>query len=373
MKKFTCIDLFAGVGGFGEGFKREGFDILLASDIWDKAILTYKENHPETKTLVEDIYNIDSKELMKEIKVVKGEVDVIIGGPPCQGYSTVGKRNEDDPRNLLFKEYIRIIREIYPKIFVMENVVGIKSMKKGSIYTNIIDGFKDIGYKIESKILNAANYGVPQNRERVIFIGTRLDIDIEFPEEEYFRERNLTNALNFKPFITLKEAISDLPIVNAGESSEDYTTSASNAYQRLMRSQMSSKEKLTLQKAGKHTKKLLDMMEYIPENSSVWEVKDIPTELKPTSGFGNTYARLNFDEPGMTITRNFSCISSSRCIHPKFNRGLTPREAARIQSFPDDYKFIGTKTDISIQIGNAVPPLLSQAIAKKIRKKLESE
>lgn len=369
MDRLKCVDLFAGVGGFSEGFKRENIDIVLATDIWEVAAKTYKENHPSTPFIVKDIYEFKPKKIFQELDLQKGDIDIVLGGPPCQGFSTVGKRDENDPRNLLFKEYIRVIDEISPKVFVMENVVGILTMNNGEIYKNIINGFNTIGYKVESRILNSANYGVPQRRERVIFIGTKLNIDIEFPPIGYSE----TEFKNTKKIITINEAISDLPIVLAGETSTEYSSEPKNEYQKIMRKNMKDNEGVTLQSAGKHSKKLIDMMEYIPEGKSIWEINGVPDELRPKSGYGNTYARLDGKNLGMTITRNFSCVSSSRCIHPIYNRGLTAREAARIQSFPDDYKFLGTKSDISVQIGNAVPPLLSQKIARTVKKMLKEK
>lgn len=361
---YTCIDLFSGAGGFALGFKKAGFKILAASDIWEIASKTYIKNHKEVNYLLKDINELNGSELLELAGISRGEVDVIIGGPPCQGFSTVGKRDEEDPRNLLFKEYVRIVDEISPKCFVMENVVGIISMNGGEIYKNIFKLFENIGYKLESRVLNAVDYGVPQNRERVIFIGTRLNAKIKYPEKTHSESDN-----SLKPYITLEDAIGDLPIIESQETSESYDKPEKSYYQKLMREGVLN---LTHHSCGKHSDKLLKMMEYISEGSSVWESEDIPIQLKPTSGYGNTYARLDSKMPGMTITRNFNCVSSSRCIHPKSNRGLTAREAARIQSFPDKYHFVGNKSEVALQIGNAVPPILAENIAMAIKKILEA-
>lgn len=363
-KKFNCIELFAGSGGLGTGFENGGFNIIAANDIWKAAEQTYKENHPNVKYIVQDIANIDGNELLKGTGYTRKDIDVIIGGPPCQGFSTLGKRFIDDPRNKLFKEYVRIVNDIRPKFFVMENVVGILSMGKGQVLANIIKAFNDIGYKLKYTVLNAAEYGVPQQRERAIFIGTRLNIEIMYPKKSH----SISGEKGYKKALTLWDAIGDLPQSSTEELTE-YTNEPQNNYQKLMRK---NSKNIKNHKPSMHNEKAKMMMNYIPTGMSVWEVKDIPKELIPTSGYGNTYARLNPSEPGMTITSNFACISSSRCIHPYLNRGLTAREAARIQSYPDDYIFKGSKTDIHIQIGNSVPPILALEIAKTVKEMLDN-
>jgi len=363
-KKYNCVELFAGSGGLGTGFENAGFNIVSANDVWQAAADTYVANHKNVNYIVEDISKIDGEILLKNTKYEKSEIDVIIGGPPCQGFSTLGKRFIDDPRNKLFKEYVRIVNDIKPKVFVMENVSGILSMEKGKVLENIIKSFKEIGYKLEYKLLNAAEYGVPQLRERTIFIGTRIDVDIKFPKKTH----TLTNEKGYKKALTLWDAIGDLPQSDEFEFN-NYDKEPLNSFQKRMRK---NNVQLLNHKPSSHNEKAKKMMKYIPMGKSAWET-EMPEELKPTSGYGNTYARLNANEPGMTITRNFACISSSRCIHPYLNRGLTAREAARIQSYPDNYVFKGSKTDIHIQIGNSVPPLLGEKIAEAIRVMLDSE
>ena len=349
--------------GLGTGFIKAGFNIVSANDIWKPAAETYTANHPQTKYIVEDIAQVNGENLLEGTGYSKEDIDVIIGGPPCQGFSTLGKRFIDDPRNKLFKEYIRIVDDIRPKIFVMENVSGILSMQGGKVLKEIISNFKEIGYKVEYKLLNAAEYGVPQLRERTIFIGTRLNIDIKYPAKQFSLKENDT----LPKAITFEEATSDLALSEKDEIVE-YKTQPQNEYQKMVRGNTN---KVLNHKPANHSQKAIEMMKYIPVGSSAWEV-DMPEELKPTSGYGNTYARLDPKQPGMTITRNFSCISSSRCIHPYVNRGLTAREAARIQSFPDNYIFKGTKTDIEIEIGNSVPPILGEAIGNAVNQMLEN-
>ena len=358
-KKYNCIELFAGAGGFGTGFKNLGFNIVSANDIWEPASRTYCLNHPKVKYIIDDISKINGEKLLDRTGFKNSDIDVIIGGPPCQGFSTLGKRFIEDPRNKLFKEYVRIVNEIQPKIFVMENVSGILSMENGEVLNKIKSSFNEIGYRVEYRLLNAAEYGVPQQRERTIFIGTKLNIDIKYPEKTH----TLSNNKKLKKAVSLWEAIGDLPQSDNKEIIH-YDSVETNSYQKKMRNK---NDMITNHIPSSHNNKAIELMKYIPKGKSAWDVEGIPADLKPKSGYGNTYARLNPDEPGMTITRNFACISSSRCIHPFLNRGLTAREAARIQSYPDNYKFIGSKTDIHIQIGNSVPPLLAEKIAENIK------
>lgn len=348
--------------GLGTGFTKAGFNIVSATDIWEPAAKTYMANHPNTKFILNDIAQVTGDTLLEGTGYKKEDIDVIIGGPPCQGFSTLGKRFIDDPRNKLFKEYVRIVNDIKPKFFVMENVSGILSMQDGKVLENILSSFKEIGYTVEKRLLNAAEYGVPQIRERTIFIGTRLNVEIKYPKKTF----SLTGNNDLPKAITFKEAVGDLPLSETEEIT-NYKCEPQNQYQKLIRG---SSQKITNHKPPIHNEKAKKMMSYIPEGSSAWNV-DMPQELKPTSGFGNTYARLNSNQPGMTITRNFSCISSSRCIHPFVNRGLTAREAARIQSYPDDYEFYGSKTDIQIEIGNSVPPILAEAIGRTVKDMLD--
>jgi len=368
MERYNCIDLFAGAGGFSAGFVEKGFKIDLAVDFFSAAADSYKINHKDTKFIEADIKKITGDKILDSINAERDEVDVLIGGPPCQGFSTVGKRKAKDERNKLFEEYVRLVDFIRPKIFVMENVTGILNIENGDFFKNVLKSFKRIGYKIKYKTLNAVNFGVPQNRERVFIIGCKNNenIDISFPKPTHTNENNLF-TLDLKPALTLWDAISDLPKIKAGEEKNEYACKPKNKYQKERRK---GSNKLTLHKATNHKDSIVEMMKYIPEGESVWNVNNIPDGLMPTSGYENTYARLNSNDPGMTITRNFSCISSSRCIHPFQNRGLTAREAARIQSFDDEYKFKGNKSEIALQIGNAVPPILAEKVAETVKEML---
>ena len=316
-------------------------------DVWKPALETFKRNHPFSTILQGDLFQIGAKELYE----IEKEIDCVIGGPPCQAFSTVGKRALDDERALLVKEYARIIKEVKPQIFVFENVKGFPSFAKGQLLNEILDTFDSLGYETDYGVLNAVDYGAPQYRERFIIMGS-LGRKISLPKK--------TTA--GKPF-TFMDAVGDLPPLSAGKSSDRYADEPQNELQRYYRRK--NPVRLTEHVAKNHSEKLLEMMRYLPEGKSAHEV-DLPNFLKPTSGYKNTYKRIWRDRPAPTITRNFCVPSSSNCIHPTQNRALTLREAARLQTFPDDFEFYGSDTDKRIQVGNAVPPFLGKAIGETI-------
>jgi DNA (cytosine-5)-methyltransferase 1 len=323
----------------------------------------YELNHPSVKVYCKDIKEFGINDLKKDLRINDGDIDLIIGGPPCQAYSTVGKRVIDDPRGKLFQEYYRVLKEIKPNCFLFENVKGILSMQKGELLKTIISLFESLGYKVSYKILNAADYGAPQIRERVIIIGTKLKSKFNYPSPTHYNPENGTPLdNNLKPYLTLSEAISDLPFIECGEESLIYASEPKNDFQKLMRK--NAPLKLMDHVAPQNNKKLIEIMNSLPDGGTP---KDLPDNLKPKSGFANTYCRLWWNRPSTTITRNLGTPSSSRCIHPKAPRPLTTREGARIQCFPDNYIFYGSKSDKNLQIGNAVPTVLSVALKESIK------
>lgn len=349
-KKLNVVDLFCGVGGLSYGFsKNDNYNIILANEIQYEIAEAYKLNHPEVITINKDIKELSKEELNDKLK---GEtVDIVLGGPPCQSYSTLGKRQMDDRANL-FIEYCRILKILKPKLFLFENVTGLLSMNKGKLIQKITESFEKLGYKIKYRVLNAAHYGVPQERERVIIIGILGENNFEFPVPIYDGK--------IKPYITLKEAIGDLDYLEQGEASNKYIKDIDNEFLEFVRNKNSI---LTEHKAPKNNPNLVRIMKTLKDG----EKKDaLPEEIRPKSGYGNTYAKLWWNKPSTTITRNFACPSSSRCIHPRDSRAMTIREGARLQSFPDDYKFYGSDSMKKLQIGNAVPPILSKVLAEKI-------
>jgi DNA (cytosine-5)-methyltransferase 1 len=364
-KKIKIIDLFAGVGGLSYGFAcDDSFEIIAANEILPKMAEAYKLNHPSVKVYCKDIKDFGINDLQKDLGIKKGEIDLIVGGPPCQAYSTVGKRLIDDPKGKLFQEYYRILKELDPKVFLFENVKGLLSMQGGELLKTIISLFESLGYKVVYKVLNSADYGAPQIRERVIIIGTKLKNEFNYPKPTHYNSKKgktlLTQGL--KPYLSLSEAISDLPFIKSGEESFKYSKKPQNDFQKLMRN--NAPDKLMDHNAPKNNPKLVKIMENLPDGGTP---SDLPEDLRPSSGFANTYCRLWWNRPSTTITRNLSTPSSSRCIHPKAPRPLTTREGARIQCFPDDYVFYGSRSDKNLQIGNAVPTFLSSALKNSIK------
>ena len=366
-KKIKIIDLFAGVGGLSYGFTHDSaFEIVAANEILPNMAKAYELNHSKVKMYRKDIKEFGINDLQNDFEIKEGEIDIVVGGPPCQAYSTVGKRIIDDPRGKLFQEYYRVLKEIKPKVFLFENVKGLLSMQGGELLATIISLFESLDYKVTYKVLNAADFGAPQIRERIIIIGTKLKTDFFYPEPTHFNPDDNNGNLLFnylKPYLTLSDAISDLPFIKSGEESFEYSSDPKNDFQREMRK--NAPQILQDHNAPKNNRNLIEIMENLPDGGTPF---DLPEELRPKSGFANTYCRLWWNRPCTTITRNLSTPSSSRCIHPKAPRPLTTREGARIQCFPDDYIFFGSRSDKNLQIGNAVPTFLSSALKESIKK-----
>lgn len=364
MKKITVIELFAGVGGLSYGFAQDSaFEILAANEILPNMAKAYHLNHPLVKIYNKDIKDFGIADLSRDFGIGERDVDLIIGGPLCQAYSTVGKRLIDDPRGQLFQEYYRVLKELLPKAFIFENVKGLLSMQKGEILKTIVDLFKSLGYIVTYKVLNSADYGTLQIRERVILVGLRMKDQFEFPNPTHYNPdiHSLFNE-GLKPYLTLEDAIGDLPFIKRGEESFQYATNPKTDFQKQMR--VKSIDELKEHKASKNSANLVRIMELLPDDGTPL---DLPKELRPKSGFANTYCRLWWKKLSTTITRNLSTPSSSRCIRPIAPRPLTTREGARLQGFPDHYIFYGSRSDKNLQIGNAVPTMLSEALKNAIK------
>ena len=357
MPKYKIMDLFAGVGGLSYGFsKLPEFEIVAANEIEKDIAVAYTLNHPGVTMLNCDINSLTEETLREALK--GQQVDIIVGGPPCQSYSTLGKRQMDDRANL-FMQYKRVLNILKPRAFVFENVVGILSMDQGKLFKQIRAEFEELGYTLKHKVLNAVDFGVPQQRERVILVGFRGENYFEYPEP--------THGDGLKPYVTLRQAIGDLPVLKSGQSSNRYAYQADHDFLHFVRA---AAQELTEHSAPKNGDHLIRIMEALKDGQCK---DDLPEDIRPKSGYGNTYAKLWWDRPSTTITRNFSCPSSSRCIHPRDSRAMSIREGARLQSFPDDYQFYGSDSMKRLEIGNAVPPLLSMAIAKQMAKALKEK
>lgn len=336
------------------GFEMRGFDVVLANEYDASIAAAYTANHKDTKMIVGDITSLD---LQKTFGVYSGKIDVIIGGPPCQGFSQKGQRKTiHDERNFLFKYYVEVVKLVKPRYFVMENVPNLLTAENGYFYREIEELFKSMGYSLKSGVLNASDYGVPQNRRRAVIIGKR---DGAAPKPPM--PKNVT--------VTIWDAISDLAYLESGEGSEvqKYRNEPQSSYQKMLRGDS---EALYNHVATKHSGLALERLAMIPPNAGK-EV--LPKEHLTKSIYSGTWTRMRKDEISVTITTRFDTPSSGKFTHPFLDRAITVREAARIQSFPDSFHFVGNKGSQMKQVGNAVPPLLAAAIAEVIMSDMKED
>jgi DNA (cytosine-5)-methyltransferase 1 len=357
--KPTVIDLFCGAGGLSKGFSQAGYHVMLGSDIDKTFGKTFLESHERAAFIPKPIQSLSSEEILSKSGLVPGQLDVLVGGPPCQGYSIYNhSRGEHDPRAGLFREYLRIVRDISPKWLVMENVTGLRSIAGGKLIETIQEEFLKIGYNVEWRILNAEDYGIPQERRRIVFIANRIGAHILFPKIEY--------GVGLKPFTTIWDAIGDLPVLTS-ERSDNYATPAKSEYQKYMRQKASNLSNHYGPKLGKINQQRI---RHIPQGGS-W--RDIPVDLLP-EGMKRAKRSDHTKRYGRPRLTDLSCTILTKCdihwgayIHPIENRPFTVREAARLQSFPDDFIFYGSMTEQFVQVGNAVPPMMAKAIAESIQ------
>ena len=373
----TYVDFFCGAGGLSVGFKQEGFRLALANDIQKCCIETYSFNHPETP--LSHMVAGDINEVIKNVRELTRfqDIDVVVGGPPCQGFSMANRqRLIDDPRNHLYKSYISAVDILQPKVVVMENVRGILNVEN-----QIREDFLKIGYAVSARLLNAKDFGVPQNRERVIFIGNRIGLD----NEELFNY--LYGYANRQPRTVLSDAILGLPVLSAKTKinhtededkktgfniTKNAATSISDYVSRI--NDGGDCGILYNHKARYNNARDIEIFgRLLPgDNSTDPKIQDIMPYKRREKIFKDKYFKLEFDRPCKTITAHMK-YDCNMYIHPSQARGLTPREAARIQSYPDDYYFRGAYTTTYMQVGNSVPPLLSRGIAQTIKHFLEEE
>ena len=352
------IDLFSGCGGLSLGFIERGHQIVKAVEIDSSIANTYKMNHPEVDVIVGDIKELDTGGAFQ-----RGEADLIVGGPPCQGFSMAGARIRngfiDDPRNYLFKHYFNVVKTVMPKAFIMENVKGLLTMQNGRIFNQIKEIFSNPqllegqSYTIHYKVVKAVDFGIPQKRERVIIIGT-LNNNYAF---ETLWDQSMLDIQNMIPTffekVTVRDAIEGLP-APSDDGMVKNTPPKSN-YQKYLSCGSSI---LQNHIQTKHSIKALERIKKIKMGENYESLCE-----KIKSVHSGAYGRLDWDLPAQTITTRFDTPAGGRFIHPVENRTITPREAARIQSFPDDFVFFGSKSSICKQIGNAVPPKISYFLA----------
>jgi DNA (cytosine-5)-methyltransferase 1 len=341
LNKYTIIDLFCGCGGLSLGFTNAGYNVILGIDNCQDAINTFIKNHPNSKAIVADLLEEKPEQISKITGIKK--VDIIVGGPPCQGFSIAGKRIINDERNELYKSFVNFVNYYKPKAFLMENVPNILSIGSGIIKENIINDFENIGYKVFYKNLMASEFGVPQNRKRAFFIGIQNNLNFQFPESTITKK------------ITTEEAISDLP-ENSIEDGINYINKAKSNYQQLMRQNSVSIYNHII---TNHKEQTITIISKVPDGGNY---KDLPKYLQTTRKVNIAWTRLNSQKPSFTID-----TGHRHHFHYKFNRIPTVRESARIQSFPDNFIFIGSKTSQYKQVGNAVPPLLAQVLAERLK------
>ena len=348
----NVIDLFSGCGGLSYGFVEAGCNVIIGVDNDDAALKTFEFNHPGSKGLNLDLFKEDFVDKLAQ-EVGNRNVDIIVGGPPCQGFSLTGSRNAEDPRNKLYKAMFIAAKKFNPKAILIENVPSIEKLYGGKFYDLIISEFEKNGnYNFKSQVLYAPDYGVPQIRRRIFFIGIRKDLgDVSFPKK--------TNNPN--NYVTCSDAISDLPSLEhtLGEEIQEYDCKPKTDYQKLMRKDS---DKIHNHIATNHTDEVKKVISMVPDGGNY---KDLPEGIGTSRKFNEAWTRYNSKKPSKTID-----TGHRNHFHYKYNRIPTVRENARLQSFPDNFVFIGNKTQQYRQVGNAVPPLLSYNVAKEILKNI---
>lgn len=383
-RMYNMLDLFCGTGALSYGIETSSRRLRTVGgiDADQAAARTAALNHPNAKIRCERIESLPPEEMLALTGV--SSIDIIVGGPPCQGFSSLRPSRGaglDDPRNSLYREFVRYVRTLRPRVFLLENVVGILTAGEGRLVSEMFAAFQNAGYEVDWRVLNAANFGIPQKRERFFLVGVRKSLGSRiapaFPVPSHWfagrvigtrlKDKYVVNLTSGLPPVTVRDAISDLPSLKSGESSSSYRkpTVTLPTYQAARRHGASSV--LTLHVAASHNAKMLQVIKHAGAS-----INALPPGLV-SSGYSSCYSRLAFDEPATTITVKFTSPASSKCIHPVNDRAITPREAARLQSFDDSFVFAGSKTNIASQIGNAVPPLFGKAFAPVIERLLDAQ
>ncbi|WP_221932900.1 DNA cytosine methyltransferase [Thalassotalea sp. PS06] len=350
-KKHLMIDLFSGCGGLSYGFEQAGFDCVIGVDHDEAALETFGHNHPHAIPMKLDLSEDDSiKEIVKALGNTK--INLIVGGPPCQGFSLTGPRNEDDSRNKLFYSIFKLAKRLSPEFLVIENVPGIANLYGGRARNAIIEEFEKLNYVTHEKLLYAPDYGIPQIRKRMFYVGVKRSYSFSFPEPTH----------DSKSYVSCEQAIGDLPCFKSDLGSEiaEYTTKPTTDYQKQMRD---GSNELFNHVGTKHTDHVVSVIQQVPEGGNH---KDLPPGVGESRKFNEAWTRYHSKKPSRTID-----TGHRNHFHYKYDRVPTVRENARLQSFPDKFQFLGSKTQQYKQVGNAVPPLLGFHLGKVILDLLE--
>lgn len=380
----NVLDLFAGVGGLSYGIAQlsPNLNIIGAIDFDEDAVNSFNKNHKGRDVARQrDLTQYTPTEFEEETGITPEDVDVVCGGPPCKGFSSIRpgrSKNERDDRNYLYQFYFNFVEYFQPDVFVMENVPQLLTHTNDDgqkIFDSVLDRGEGLGYKVDSQLLNAAHYGVPQVRTRIFLVGTTNHSQtISFPKPEYHlqnglkikhRDKLLQEDEGLPPARNIESIIKDLPTLEPGEKKEEYFCEPEQLVKESERSYVEylrqNDPSLQNHKSSNNTENMRKRLSFAGDTRDV-----LPEYIFPSSGYSSTYSRLRREEPSSTLTTNFTTASSTRCIHPYENRALSLREGARIQSFPDHFQFTGSKGEIRQQIGNAVPPILGRSIGATV-------
>ncbi len=372
LKSKKAVDLFCGCGGISVGLKQAGVDVLAGADIEKKYLASFKHNFPKAKALNLDLSVMSPNELMNLIEIDSNQLDLLVGGPPCQGFSkNVPRKNRhlNDPKNLLVNSFLDYCEVLQPKMILMENVAEMKNGFEQAYSQEIISRLENEGYTVTSMVLNAADYGVPQRRKRAFFLANRYGFEFEIPLPTHNSEKlnNLNYLFVMNEHVSVWDAISDLPALEHGDGQKltTYKTLPQNSYQEFMRE--------NCEFVTNHIARRLQPIQHerLSSLKAGQGLKDLPAHLQTKGGYSGAYGRLTKEMIAPTITRWVFHPGSGRWGHPVDIRTLTMREVARIQSFPDSYEFVGSYNEQAGQLGNAVPPLLAKTIIQSMTSQLE--
>lgn len=365
-KELTAIDLFCGCGGISCGLRNAGFRVIAGVDVEPKYLATFRHNFPEALSLDADLSDMPPEDFMALVSIQPGELDLLVGGPPCQGFSKNVPRKYrflEDSRNLLIKTFLDYCEALKPRAILMENVAEMKNGFDQTYTQEVMERLTDAGYAVSHAVLNAADYGVPQMRRRAFFLAVLGEHVPSFPEPSHSKAATQMELLGLDPYVTVWDAIGDLPPLEHGEGREltEYACPPFSSYQHLVRNGQ--------REVTNHVSRRLQPTQFarLAALQPGQGHKDLPEHLQVKSGYSGAYGRLTKDMVAPTITRWVFHPGSGRWGHPIDIRTLSIREVARIQSFPDDFQFVGSYCEEAGQLGNAVPPMLAEKLAQSLR------